>query len=126
MQFTDHFKDGPDVIPLKKRGTTNKIIHGRGLVLGPQKWISYLLIDLESKCLKQQYILAHVILDFAENLRNVRNLLTLLIKMSYACYPQEILLNEMKSHPRLSTQVEMFMQVLVQVRSVCKLIIFIH
>ena len=52
MQFTDHFKDG------------------RGLVLGPQKCICYLLIDLESKCLKQQYILAHVILDFAKNLEH--------------------------------------------------------
>ena len=65
MQLIDHFKDGLDVIPLKKRETTNKIIHGRGLVLGHQ-WISYLLIDLESKCLKQQYILARVILDFAK------------------------------------------------------------
>ena len=67
MQFIDHFKDGLDVIPLKNRETINKIIHGRGLVLGPQKWISYLLIDLEGKCLKQQYILARVILDFAKN-----------------------------------------------------------
>ena len=37
-------------------------------MLGPQKCICYLLIDLESKCLKQQYILAHVMLDFAKSL----------------------------------------------------------
>ena len=48
--------------------------------------------------------------------RNVRDLITLLIKMSFACYPQEILPNKMKLHPWLSKQVEMFMQV----RSVCK------
>ena len=68
MQFTNHFKDGPGVIPLKKRETRNKVIHSRGLVLGPQKCICYLLIDLESKCLKQQYILAHVIFDLAKKL----------------------------------------------------------
>ena len=70
MQFTDHFKDdlGLDVIPLKKGDTRNKRINGGGLVLGSQKCICYLLIDLESKCLKQQYVLAHVILDFAKNL----------------------------------------------------------
>ena len=68
MQFTNHFTDGLDVIPLKKRETRNKIIHGRGLVLGPQKCICYLLIDLRSKCLKQQHTSARVILDFAKNL----------------------------------------------------------
>ena len=37
-------------------------------MLGPQKCICYhLLIDLESKCLKQQCILARVMLDFAKN-----------------------------------------------------------
>ena len=69
MQFTNHFKDGLDVIPSKKRENRNKIIHGRGLVPGPQECICYLLlIDLESKCLKQQCILACVILDFAKHL----------------------------------------------------------
>ena len=68
MQFTDHFKDDIDVIPLKKGDTRNKQINGRGLVLGPQKCICYLLIHLEGKCLKQQYILAPVILNFAKNL----------------------------------------------------------
>ena len=66
--FTDHFKDDLDVIPLKKGNTKNKPINGRGLVLGPQKCICYLLIHLESKCFKQQYILTHVILDFVKNL----------------------------------------------------------
>ena len=65
---SDHFKDGLDVIPLKKRKTRNKVTHDRELVLGPQKGICQLLIDLESKCLKEQYILAHVIFDFVERL----------------------------------------------------------
>ena len=60
MQFTYHLKDGLHVIPLKKGNTRNKRINGRGLVLGPQKCTCYLLIYLESKCLKQQYILAYI------------------------------------------------------------------
>ena len=68
MQFTDHFKNGPDVISLKKGYTRSKIINGRGLVLGPQKCICYLLIYLECKCLNHEFILARVILDFAKNL----------------------------------------------------------
>ena len=68
MQFTNHFKDGLDVIPLKKGDTSNKRIDGRGLVLERQKCICYLLTHSESKRLKQQYILAHVILDFAKSL----------------------------------------------------------
>ena len=50
MQFTDYSKDGLDVIPLKKGKIKNKPINVRGLVLGPQKCICYLLIHLESKC----------------------------------------------------------------------------
>ena len=68
MQFTDHFKDGLDVIPLKKGNTRNKPINDRRLVLEPQQCIRYLLIHLESKCFKQQYILARVSLDFVKNL----------------------------------------------------------
>ena len=46
---------------------------------GTTKCICYLMIDLEIKCLKQQYILAHLILHFAENrvatdLENLENL----------------------------------------------------
>lgn len=68
MQFTDHFKDGLHVIPLKKGDTSKKRFNGRGLALGPQKCICYLLIHLKSKYLKHQYILAHVMLDFDKNL----------------------------------------------------------
>ena len=66
MQFTDHFRDGLDIIPLKKGDTSNLLIH------------------LESKYLKQQYISAHVILDFAKNLE-CEVIITLLLKMSFAC-----------------------------------------
>ena len=69
MQFADHLKNGLDVIPLKRGNTRNKRIDGRGLVLRPQKCICYLLIHSQSKCLKQQYILARVILDFAKSLK---------------------------------------------------------
>ena len=91
-------------------------------MLGPQKCICCLLIDLENKCLKQQYILAHLILDLAKKLEHEEPPNIAAHNVICMCYPSEILPNEMKSHPPLCKQVEMFMQV----RSVGKLIIFIH
>ena len=52
----------------EEREDQNKVINDRELVLGPQKGICQLLIDLESKCFKEQYILTHVIFYFVERL----------------------------------------------------------
>ena len=111
MQFINHFKDGLDVILLKKGDTRNKIITDRRLVLGPQKCICYLLTDLESKCLKQQYILARGILDFAKTFKCEGPHITLAAQNVTCVSSLKILPNEMKSHSQLCEQVEMFMQV---------------
>ena len=75
-------------------------------MLETQNYISYLLIYSESKYSKQQCILAHVILDFAKNFeRDGPLVITLLLKMSFACNSYEILPDAMKSHPQLCKQV---------------------